>query len=61
MAGLHQALPKAPRLLSRVEREVLMAAAAERTARRTRMLASYCGDIGISPSSAFSRSASRDR
>ncbi len=37
MARLHQSLPRAPRLLTRVEREVLMAAAADRTSRRTRM------------------------
>jgi RecB family exonuclease len=37
MTRLHQALPEAPRLLTRVEREVLMAAAAARTAQRTRM------------------------
>jgi RecB family exonuclease len=37
MARLHQALPQAPRLASRVEREVLMAAAAERVSRRTRI------------------------
>lgn len=37
MARLHQSLPEAPRLLARVEREVLMSAAADRTARRSRM------------------------
>ncbi|NQW05066.1 MAG: PD-(D/E)XK nuclease family protein [Acidobacteria bacterium] len=37
MARLHLALPDAPRMLTRVEREVLMAAAAERTGRRPRM------------------------
>lgn len=37
MARLHQSLPNAPRLLPRVDREVLMAAAAARTARRPRM------------------------
>ncbi|HUR20800.1 MAG TPA: PD-(D/E)XK nuclease family protein [Vicinamibacterales bacterium] len=37
MARLHQSLPQAPRLLTRVEREVLMGAAADRTSRRTRM------------------------
>lgn len=37
MARLHQSLPQAPRLLTRVEREVLMGAAADRTARRTRL------------------------
>ena len=37
MARLHQTLPQAPRLLTRVEREVLMGAAADRTSRRTRL------------------------
>ena len=37
MTRLHLTLPGAPRLLARVEREVLMAAAADRTARRPRM------------------------
>ena len=37
MARLHQSLPQAPRLLTRVEREVLMGAAADRTSRRTRL------------------------
>jgi RecB family exonuclease len=37
MVRLHQSLPQAPRLLSRVEREVLMGAAADRTSRRTRL------------------------
>ena len=37
MARLHQSLPGAPRLLTRIEREVLMGAAADRTSRRTRI------------------------
>ena len=37
MARLHQSLPGAPRMLSRVEREVLMGAAADRTSRRSRL------------------------
>jgi RecB family exonuclease len=37
MARLHQSVPGAPRLLTRVEREVLMGAAGDRTARRTRL------------------------
>jgi RecB family exonuclease len=37
MARLHQSLPGAPRLLTRIEREVLMGAAADRASRRTRI------------------------
>lgn len=37
MARLHQSLPGAPRLLTRIEREVLMGAAADRTSRRARI------------------------